>query len=66
MAGLEPDFDVVGEGKGVVFGATADVKRWDRFADRIDSQPEPASGGDAANTGIEFIELKHGENQIAE
>jgi hypothetical protein len=65
VAGSEPDFDIVGEGKGVVFGATADVKRWDRFADRDDSQPEPASRGDAANAGIEFIELKHDEDQIA-
>jgi len=65
VAGSEPDFDIVGEGKGVVFGATADGKRWDRFADRIDSQPEPASGGDAANAGIEFIQLKPDEDQVA-
>jgi hypothetical protein len=37
----------VGEGKGIVFGASTDVKRWDSLADRIDSQPQSASGGDA-------------------
>jgi len=46
-AGSEPDFDAVGEGKGIVFGASTDVKRWDSLADRIDSQPQSASGGDA-------------------
>ena len=66
VIGSEPDFDVVDEGKGVVFGATAEVKGWDSLADRIDGEPQPASRGDAPDASIKFIQLKHDEDQVAE
>ena len=56
--------DIVGEGKGTLFSALADVQGRDRFADRIDGESEPGSGSAAAHTSVEFIELKHGKNQI--
>lgn len=57
--------DIVSKSEDIVFGACTEVQSRDGFADRVDGQPQPSRRDDAAHTGEKFIELKHGEREIA-
>lgn len=61
----QTQLEVVNHGEGVGFGATADVQCRNGLADGVDGEPEPASRGDGADAGVEFVDLKYGKDEIA-
>ena len=65
-ARLERELEVMKKSVGVLIFAATQVQGWNKFADRIDGEPQPSGFGNGSNPGVEFIELKNNGHQQTE
>ncbi len=54
---IEAFLEIMDKGKGIVPGATAQMKRRYGFADRIEDQPKPGSRCSRTNAGIQLTSI---------